>query len=95
LEAEKAFVMSLEVKESPAGHTGLGQTFMAMKHHTEGLKELEKAATLMQTKKRRPWPPAGRTHLEGIVPRPAEEAKFSGMGSTNYTGPVDRWRSED
>jgi len=65
----------------------------------EGLKELDKAAVLMKTKKRRPWPPPGRVHMEGRVPRPTEEA-WGGVGSQNGAAqlkhnikPVDRWAS--
>ena len=93
--ADEAYRESLSLRSSPEGHTGLAQTLMHMKHHTEGLKEMDKAAKLMKQYKRRPYPPPGRTFREGVVPKPSEESwgGASGIGgdmAEKQSGPLIR-----
>lgn len=93
--AEEAYRESLSIRASPEGHTGLAQTLMHMKHHTEGLKEMDKAAALMKKYKRTMYPPPGRVFREGVVPKPSEESwgGASGLGGVapkEEKGPVVR-----
>ena len=73
-EAETAYRKSLDLHRSPDGHTGLAQTLMAQKHHTEALRELDRAAAIMKEFRRRPNPAIGRLWIEGVVPKSSEES---------------------
>ena len=88
--AEEAYRESLSIRASPEGHTGLAQTLMHLKHHTEGLKEMDKAANLMKKYKRTLWPPPGRPFREGVVPKPSEESWGGASGLGGLAPPEEK-----